>query len=118
MARLTDPHLLACYLEAFHNRAVVGYITLEGMAPAGLRRHLTGVTREGLLDLLHQHLVNGGEIDQVEETREPWRDFWEFHFDLRLDIGGILMYVETRMRPESPKAPEDATVMIVNIHPA
>ena len=118
MARLTDPHLLACYREAFRNRAVAGYVVLEGMAPAGQRRHLEGMSRAELLDLLHEYIEKGGEVDQVKETRERWRDFWEFHFDLRVTIRGILMYVETRLRPESPKGLDDASVEIVNIHPA
>ncbi|MBY0232914.1 MAG: hypothetical protein K2W96_26830 [Gemmataceae bacterium] len=118
MARLADPHLLACYRRVLENRRFTGYVTLEGQAPARLRQHFAGWTREAFLDLLADHVEAGGEIDQVEEEREPWRDFWEFHYDLRPDVDGIKHFVETRMKPEWPKDPEDATIIVVNIHPA
>ncbi len=62
--------------------------------------------------LLHDHVAGGGALDQVRERRDDWLDF-EFHFDLRLDIDGKRIYVETVLVRADP---QDPLVEIVNIH--
>ena len=59
-----------------------------------------------------------GEIDQVKETRENWREIWEWHFDLRPTIDGVKLYVETRLDPESFASRKEPTIKIFQIKPA
>ena len=51
-------------------------------------------------------------LDQVRERREDWLDF-EFHFDVRLEIEGKRIYVETVLVRADPR---DPLVEIVNVH--
>jgi hypothetical protein len=62
--------------------------------------------------------MENGEIDQVKEEREPWRDHWEWHYDLRPTINGIKVYVETRLYPESFSSRVDPRIEVVQIKPA
>ncbi len=119
MARLTDPELLARYLQALNDWNVEGAIELEGRAWEGLRTTLEGVTVRFFKECLWRFVVDeGGEIDQVKEKREPWRDLWEWHFDLRPTIEGLKIYVETRLDPESFGSDREPVIRVVQIKPA
>jgi hypothetical protein len=98
---------------------VTGYVEPIGRANEWLRREVDNITRDGFLQLLHAHVfLEGGEIDQVRETRERWRDQWEYHYDLRPVVNGVRLYVETRLVPDSLASRDEPMIYIVNIHPA
>lgn len=119
MAKLTDPLLLACYQNALRNWRFNGYIVFEKEAAEGLRQHLSNYSQKAFKELLFDFVMtNGGEVDQVAERREHWRDQWDYHYDLRLVIGGTKFYVETRLQYKDPNDPDDPLILIVNIHPA
>lgn len=119
MARLTDPEILTWYLQALSEWQVEGAIELDGRAPEGLRATLEGVTVKFFKECLYRFVAEeNGEIDQVKEEREPWRDFWEWHFDLRPTINGIKLYVETRLDPESFSRSRDPVIRVVQVKPA
>ena len=119
MARLTDPDILARYRQALADWAVEGAIVLKGRASVGLRTTLEGVTEKYFKEALSRYVCEeGGEIDQVKEEREPWRNHWEYHYDLRPTIDGVKLYVETRLYPESFSSRHDPIIQIVQIKPA
>ena len=119
MARLTDPDILARYEQALADWAVGGAIELVGRAAEGLRTTLEGVTVNYFKEALYRFVcVEGGEIDQVKEDREPWLRDWEWHYDLRPTINGVKLYVETRLYPESFCSHKDPMVQVVQIKPA
>jgi hypothetical protein len=119
MARLTDPDVLARYQQALADWNVEGAIVLKGRAPDGLRTTLEGMTEKGFKEALYRFVCEeDGEIDQVKEEREPWRDHWEWHYDLRLIINGVKMYVETRLYPESFSSRHEPIIQVVQIKPA
>ncbi len=98
---------------------VVGAIELIGRAHEGLRTTLEGMSEKGFKEALYHFVFDeGGEIDQVRELREPWREQWEWHYDLRLTISDVPLYVETRLFPESRSSRADPIVFIVQIKPA
>ena len=68
--------------------------------------------------LHHYACVECGEIDQVKEEREPWREQWEWRYDLRLTINGVKLYVETRLFPESFSSRQAPCIYVVQIKPA
>jgi hypothetical protein len=116
---LNDPEILARYKHALANWRVTGYVEPIGLANEWLRREVDNITRDGFLQLLHDHVFQGqGEIDQVPETRERWRDQWGYHYDLRPVINGVKLYVETRLVPESLASRDEPMIYIVNIHRA
>jgi hypothetical protein len=119
MARLTDPDTLARYKQALTEWEVKGAIVLEGRrAHGGLRTTLEGMTVAEFKEALYRFVCHeNGEIDQVKEEREGWCEQWEWHYDLRLTINGVKVYVETRLHPESFASREDPTVLVVQIKP-
>ena len=62
--------------------------------------------------MMHEHVDAGGEIDQVAERREPWRDRHEFHYDFRFSIAGRKLCIETVLGVTST----GPTVTVVNMH--
>ena len=118
MARLTDPDILARYKQALSECEVTGAIELEGRAHEGLRTTFEGVTVDEFKEALYRFVCHqNGEIDRVKEERQPWREKWEWHYDLRLTINGVKIYVETRLHPESWASLADPTVLVVQIKP-
>jgi len=119
MVRLIDPEILDRYKRALADWRVEGAIELEGRAPEGLRTTVEGVTVQFFKEALYRFVCEeGGEIDQVKEDREPWRKFWECHYDLRLTVQGVPLYVETRLYPESFTSNKDPTIRVVQVKPA
>jgi hypothetical protein len=119
MARLTDPDILARYKQALAEWQVDGAIVLKGRAPDGLKTTLEGITEGYFKESLFQYVCqDSGEIDQVKEKREPWREHWEYHYDLRPTINGVKLYVETRLHPESFSSREEPIIFVVQIKPA
>ena len=116
MARLTDPDLLARFHQTLSNWTVEGYIELIGRAQEGLQTSLEGVSVKEFKEALYRFVCQeNGEIDQVKEEREQWRQQWEWHYDLRLKIKGVKLYVETRLFPESFSSREEPILRVVQI---
>lgn len=119
MATLTDPEVLACYVNALSNWRYEGFVEFLDDASKGLRKYLPGHTQRGFKALLHEFVVlKHGEIDQVVEERENWKHKWAHHYDVRPVINGIRIYVETRLSYSDPADPDDPIIYLVNIKPA
>jgi hypothetical protein len=116
MARLTDPERLARYEAALREWACSGTIVYKPRADAWIRANLKGCTQATVSELLHRHvIVNGGEIDEVVESYEEYREEHEFHHDIRPPFRGKRLYVETCLiyDPFDPK--DDPTILVVNV---
>lgn len=114
MATLTDPERLRHYPTAWRNWQYTGYVNwVAGPASQWIQRNLPGFTLREVTRLISEYVVTGGKIDEVRETRPEWMEH-EYHYDLRLQIHGRPVYVETRLLMESD--PEDSTILVVNIH--
>ncbi|HVC98547.1 MAG TPA: hypothetical protein VND64_33075 [Pirellulales bacterium] len=101
------------WLNAFQEgRRFRGFVTWKPLAQGWVKANLEGNTLREMEKLLHDHVAGGGTLDQVRERRKDWLDF-EFHFDLRLDVGGKKIYVETVLVRADPR---DPLVEIVNVH--
>jgi hypothetical protein len=119
MGKLTDPEILACYRNALANWRYDGYIVLTPPAEECLRRHLPGYAPRAFGELLFRFVIQeNGDIDQVVEAREEWRDQWSHHYDDRPIVGGFKLYVETRLRYNNVSDPDDPFIVVVNLHPA
>lgn len=117
MPPLTDPERLRCYRNALKNWRYSNFIVFERRAGEWLRANLLGVySQRQIARLLHEHVEAGGQIDEVKETRDPWRNFYAFHHDLRVRIEGRLIYFETRLDYKDPNDPDDPTIRVVNAH--
>ena len=117
MPPLTDPERLQCYRNALKNWRYTNYIVFERLAWDWLRSNLPRTySQRQIARLLHEYVEAGGVIDEVNETRNPWRNFYAFHHDLRVTIGGRLVYFETRLDYKNPNDPDDPTIRVVNAH--
>ena len=117
MARLTDPEVLARYKQALADWNFEGSIIFEGKQALDGLRTILEEDRRGFKEKLYTFVFQeNGEIDQVKEDRERWRNIWEYHYDLRPTINGVKVYVETRLSPEDFSSRDDPVIIVVNIH--
>ena len=117
MAPLADPILLTAYQNALANRRFEGYVNWTELAARWVRSELEGLTTSAVVELMHDHVMSGGTIDQVPETRPEWRHH-EYHYDLRMDIGGRRVCLEPRLEFDDPTNPDDPVILVANIHDA
>ena len=118
MARLSDVTRLAAYQDALANWAFTDYVQFEltEKAHRWIRRELGNVTLRDISRLMHEFVVAGGEIDEAPETRPEWSGLHEFHFDLRFEIAGRRVYIETRLQYRVPLVADESWIQVVNIH--
>lgn len=118
MPRLTDPDRLAAYRDALGNWSVTGYIQfeLDEQAKRWIERELGYIKNKDIKRLMYEYVAAGGEIDEVREHREGWKDEHEFHYDLRLSIHDKQVYIETRLHFRLPFVPDEPWIEVVNIH--
>lgn len=117
MGPITDSDGAAAHRDALQNWRYAGYVwfDLNETAAKWLRTNL-GISDKDLSRLMYEYVVDGGEVDEVVETREPCSSRYEFHHALRFRIGNQPVYVETRLQYKAPFKPDTATITVVNIH--
>lgn len=119
MACLTDPDRLTAYRDALGNWKVEGYIRFEltEHSHRWIEGHLGSTDYREIKQLMYEHVVvGGGEIDEVREDREGWKELHEFHHDLRFPIHGIRVYIETRLIYRPPFEPDEPVIEVVSVH--
>lgn len=118
MAPLTDPDRLQAFKEALSNWHLNGYIEfrLTQTAYEWIKREFDSLTLKEIGRLMHEYVEDGGEVDEVVETRPEWSSDYEFHHDLRLTIQGKPVYIETRLRYKLPIKRDSSSILVVNIH--
>jgi hypothetical protein len=81
---------------------------------------MPGWTQRGFAKMLDDFVRGGGEIDQVDETREQWSSEYAYHYDLRPFVQGRrrCLYVETRLVPDFPNQRDNPYILLANIHDA
>jgi hypothetical protein len=114
MAPLRDPTLLGHFRDALGEWRVEGFVTWKPTAVEWVLNNLEGHTPAAITKLMYEYVEAGGEIDQVRERRGGWEDCEQFHFDLRPDLGGRRLYIETTLRVTAT----GPVVKVVSIHDA
>ena len=111
-----EPNFRDAWLAAFREgQRFDGYVNWRPRAAAWVRQNLDEFTLRAVQNLLYEHVLAGGELDQVRERREGWQDRFPHHFDVRLEILGRSVYVETVLLQTDLTNPG---VEIVNVHEA
>lgn len=122
MAKLTDPEKLQCYLNALANWRFDGFMQFKPIALQELDHEFEGMTEREFHHQLFQFVQDGGEIDQVLETRTiETREDWigdGYHYDLRPTIRNKRIYVETLLEYRNANDPDDPVIRVVRIKPA
>ena len=119
MPPLSDPERLQCYRNALANWRFEGYVRFTELADRWVRKQLAGCTTRDVARLMND-FVNGstpGVIDEQKETRPEWSEH-EYHYDLRFEIAGRRLYIESRLFYDDPDDPGDPIIYVVNIHDA
>lgn len=118
MAPLTDPARLRAYQDALSNWGVKDYIQFELSETSWnwIRRELENISLVEIGRLMHEYVTQGGDIDEVLETRPEWSGQYEFHYDLRFTIQDKPVYIETRLHCRLPLVPDESWILVVNVH--
>lgn len=66
--------------------------------------------------LVHEAVVSGGNIDEVRETRLERSGEHEFHFDLRLTVEDVPVYIETRLHDYRPFGSDRPWIEVDSVH--
>jgi hypothetical protein len=114
MPPLRDPDLLAKFLEALKEWDCEGFIQWKRRPAEWLRENLQGHSQRAVAQAMYDHVASGGEIDQVRENYEGYRDTHPYHYDFRIPIAGRLIYIET-VFDETKMGP---TITIANLKDA
>jgi hypothetical protein len=111
-----DPEVrLRAYRNALRNWKFEGYIVHKRRVEEWLRNELPEYSWREICRELYQYVDNGGEIDEQQERRPEYAHY-EFHYDLRLRIGGRHLYFETVLLCEDADEPDDPMIEVVNVH--
>jgi hypothetical protein len=111
MPPLRDADTVAKFRISFEERTS-GAVSWKRVPAEWVRKNLDGLTQEAINCLILQHIQDGQEIDQVIETREGYRERYQYHYDFRIIVSGKLVYIETVL-DETKMGP---IVTVVNIH--
>ena len=106
---------LRCYRNALRNWKFRGYVSFTSRVQEDLRNLLPGFSSDKIALELHRHVVEGGEIDEQKERRPEYVSY-EYHYDLRVEVGGRLVYFETILLCEDPDDPDDPQIEVVSVH--
>ncbi|MGH7173999.1 MAG: hypothetical protein ACRELG_27315 [Gemmataceae bacterium] len=89
------------------------YVLFKKRPQEWLRTELAEYSLGEIIRLLHKYVEAGGELDEVKETREGYTHH-EFHYDMRVTIGGRPIYFETALSCEDAEDPDGFTIVVVN----
>jgi hypothetical protein len=112
---------LLCYKNALRNWAFEGFVVANITKRRGryveewLVNELPQYTWREICRELHEYVTIGGQIDEQVETRLDYAHY-EFHYDLRVLIGGRRIYFETVLSCDDPDDPDDPRILVVNVH--
>ncbi len=106
---------LRCCRNALRNWRFRGYVHFMPRPEEDLGKLLPGLTLLEIAHELHKHVEAGGTIDEQPERRPEYVSY-EFHFDLRVQIGGRLVYFETILLCEDADDPDDPVIQVVSVH--
>ena len=112
MGVLTDPQIRAQYVGALSLWNCTGYINWKGPARAFVERELEAHTIKFIGKLMYEHVMAGGKIFQVVETRPEWLES-KFRYDLYVLIDDREIYLETVLCDDKP---DDCTILVVSAH--
>ena len=101
------------YLEVLADWKIRNIVFWGKDARRKLEEHLPGQTEDSVGEILYRHALAGGKISKVEENRH-WKEFWDFHYDIIVNIDGQDIYVETRFDERIRDWPK---IHIVHLHP-
>jgi hypothetical protein len=112
MAPLKDGDIRNAYIEALGPLRRRNFVVWRPLAADWLRENLDDWLQVDVAKLMYDYIKSGGEIDQVVETRPPWKYDHDFRYDVRPSISGRKIYLETVLDEQAPGGP---TILIVNM---
>ena len=112
MAPLVNREIINAFRAALSEWHSSGFVVWMRRPAEWLRENLDEENIRSVSRLMFEYLENGGQIDQVVERREIWRDQHEFHYDFRITINNRKTYIETVLNVTST----GPTVTIVSMH--
>jgi hypothetical protein len=112
MPPLRDEEHLDAYKKVLAEWQFTGYIVFEKNPSEWIRENLSNCTQRDMARLMFEHR---DEVDQTKETREPYRNEYSHHYDFRIRIGDMRVYIETVLDYYDD---DDSTIRVVRVKPA
>lgn len=106
---------LRCYRCALENWNYHGYVNFSPRAQEWLASQFPDLSLRDIARELSGFVASGGEIDEQVERR-PEYVAYEFHYDVRVQIAGRMIYFETVLLCEDASDPDDPQIEVVNVH--
>ena len=107
---------IECYGNALRNWNFQGYVRFKSLAQEWIANELPEYS---LMDIAREFAIfvdRGGLIDERKERR-PEYVHHEYHYDLRLNLGGRYVYFETILIvTKDANDPDDPVIVVVNAH--
>jgi hypothetical protein len=77
---------------------------------------LKGLTPEGIKKLLIEFVIQTGKVSQKKETRDPWKNNYQFYYKAIVPVEEFKhgLFIEMRLVDDDADFP---VVAIVNAHP-
>lgn len=102
------------YIRALSEWSSLFRIRWEGQAAENV--DLLGLSFQEATRVVYEYLLSGGELDEVDETRPQWKAH-RHHYDVRLQMGGRYIYVETRFIEDHSNRDDPPWIWFVNLKP-
>jgi hypothetical protein len=104
-----------CYRSALRNWKASGYVQFKELAQQWLLTEFVEYSLREIRQMLHEYVDQGGTVDEQVEKRPEYADY-EFHYDLRVNIGGRRIYFETILQCDDAEHPDGSTIIVVSVH--
>jgi hypothetical protein len=90
-------------------------VEFKKIAESWVVRELADCSLRDIRRVLFEFVDQGGVIDEQPERRSEYTHY-EFHYDLRVRIGGRAIYFETVLMCDDPNDPDDPIIIVVSVH--
>jgi hypothetical protein len=114
MPPLRDDELLDAYKAVLAQWRFAGYVVFDPRPAEWIRESLSNYSPIDVRRMMYEHR---DAVDQTKETREEHKDCYSHHYDFRLQIDNIRVYLETVFDYDDGD-PEDSTIRVVQAKPA
>jgi len=112
VARLENEQIIELFRQSLSEWNCDGFVVWKKRPAEWLEQNIEGHSPKSVAELMFEHFVGGGEIDQARERRPEYSSRYEFQYDFRFPIDGRRVYIETVLDVTAT----GPVITVVNMH--